>query len=218
LAALAHDLEFVDTGLQARVVGVDAERETRVRECVFMTTINLRGPRHRAQLQHRVPHLLHGAFEDPPATQREQSVAAKQRVGIREPERDMAFGMTRRLVDRALMATDIDGIALDNGDIHVGDPRGFRLRTDQSGAVFLGQPGIAAGVIEMMMGVENMGQLPAPGRQRGFHGLCFRGVDDGGHARIGVMRQIDVIVGHRGNQNDLERGHVALSVSFAGGL
>ena len=212
LAAPTHLLEFAGAGLQTRIVRIDAKRKASIRQSIFMAAKDPRRWRHAPQLQHRGPHLLHRAFEHPTASQCKQSVTAKQRVGVGEPKSYVAERMARRLIDHRLVAGDIDRIALAHGDVHIGDPGNLGFRTDQSGAKTLGQPFVAAGVIVVVMGVQDMGQGPAPRIQGRLDRRRLGGIDNRRHPAIRIMREIHIIVRHCRNQNDFERGHADISV------
>ena len=101
-------------------------------------------------------------------------------------------------------------------DIQSGNAGRVFLRSHHHSAGVLLQGQIAAGMIQMMMGVEDMGQRPAPLRQGRMDRPRFGRV----HHRAGLARlhQIGVIVAQAGDDFDFDiglRGH-GNSLDWAG--
>src|SRR3546814_19487137 len=76
------------------------------------------------ELLQAAPHLRRGALEQPAAAEREQRVAAEQRLGRREPEGDMAARMARHVAPPRRLAADIDALVIADGDVDAGDEIG----------------------------------------------------------------------------------------------
>ena len=81
--------------MQLVVVGLDRHREPRVRLRVLVRAVDLHVVRQRAQTAERGPHLLRRALEQAAAAQREQRVAAEQRLLLAEGVGDVAAGVAR---------------------------------------------------------------------------------------------------------------------------
>ena len=65
---------------------------------------------------------------------------------------------------------------------------------DDAAAAGLLQRQVAADVIAVMVGVEDMGQPPAAAAQRFQHRLGDCRIDRRGFAAVGVVQQVDVVV------------------------
>jgi hypothetical protein len=68
--------------------------------------------------------------------------------------------------------------------------------------ILLFQREIAAAVIQMMVGVEDVGEFQPVFRQCLAHGFRFRWIDHGAKARF-TPHQIGVIVGQAGDESDV---------------
>src|SRR3546814_13249714 len=74
---------------------------------------------------------LFRSLEHPPAAEREQGVAAEQRAGVRDVDRDVAAGVAGRLVDGRPVPGDLDAVAGPDREVHARDPRRPGARPDQ---------------------------------------------------------------------------------------
>jgi hypothetical protein len=100
------------------------------------------------------------------------------------PAAASARGMTVERVNLALVNAHIE--RRDTGRILAG--------ADDHGAEFLLQGLVAADMIIVVMGVENVGELEAALPQARPHGFCLRGVDNGANLLAGGIDQPGVIV------------------------
>ena len=71
---------------------------------------------------------------------------------------------------------------------------GLAARRDDAAMVALLELRDAGGVVAVMVGDEDVGQLPAAGSERGLDGRRLRGVDGGGGAGRGIVDEDAVIV------------------------
>src|SRR3984893_16891944 len=113
--------------------------------------------------QHRGA-LLEGAA----ATHRKQRVAGKKDVFVLEPISDVARGVPRNLDDFCFERAGCDRVTLAYREVEAADLGSLLVRADDARAgIFRLQSGDALNMIEMMMGYQNIGQLPFPRRERG---------------------------------------------------
>ena len=148
-----------------------------------MAAIDIGAVRQVAELAQRVPELGRRALEHPTAAEREQGVAGEQGVAVGEIERDVTGGMAGGLVHLRGVAGEVIGIALGDGDVHIGDPGGLGLGTDQRGAVLRLQRLVAVDMVGVVVGVEDMGQRPAALGQGRLDRRRLARIHHGGRAR-----------------------------------
>ena len=86
---------------------------------------------------------------------------------------------------------------------------GFRRRRHHAAFVFVLQRRDAAGVVGVMVGDQDIGELPAGGLERGLDRRRLGRVDGGGRAALRVMQQHPVIVLQAEKQAGF-RGHGAI--------
>ncbi len=122
----------------------------------------------------------------------------------------MGAGMRRDLHNGYAARAEGPGRSLAHLHIDAGNALAVLRRPDHLGAELLLQRQVAAGVIEMVMGVQDVGQRPAAARQRLAHRLGLGRIDDSRQPRIRIMDQIGVIVLQAGNEFDLQRGHIVV--------
>src|SRR6266853_3344394 len=72
------------------------------------------------------------------------------------------------------------------------------MRSDHAAAIFLLELGDAADMIVMVVGDQNIRQVPALAVQRRDHGAGFRRVDRGGRLGFVIVNEIAEIVGQAG--------------------
>ena len=101
---------------------------------------------------------------------------------------------------------DFHRIVLGNLHIDRRDFGGLRARRCDLAVIFLLQFGNAAGVIAMMVGDENVGELPAGFLQRGLDGRCLRRIDRRRRAGCRIVYEDAVIILQAAEQMGL-RGH-----------
>jgi len=97
--------------------------------------------------------------------------------------------------------------ALDHADIDARDAGLVLAGTDDLGAEFGFQFEIAADMIGMMMGVEDVGKRQPARRQSALDGFGFRRIDDGANALADVIGKPGIIVSQAGYGLDLKAGH-----------
>ena len=132
------------------------------------------------------------------------SPANSELIGVEHID-NVAGGMARRVQHAAFERSDLDLAAFADGLVDIGDARGFVTRRDHPAFVLFLEFGNARGVIAMMMGDEDIRQLPAGRLQRGLDRGCFRRIDRGGRAGRRIMQQDAEIVGQAGEQMGLRR-------------
>ena len=121
-------------------------------------------------------------------------VADERRAFGRKVVDDVAARMARRVIDRRTMLSELDDIALADCDVDARNARGIGTRTHDRAARSALELEIAARVIRMVMGVQNMGQTP-PLRVELYQDLArIRRVHGGRRAGLGVVEQIAVVV------------------------
>ncbi len=150
------------------------------------------------------PHLLGGALEHPPAPQGEQGVADEGHAVGGVIIGDVPQGMAARLHHLEAGMAKLDHIALADRPVQGSDPRHL-LRPDDGAAGGLLQPGVAAGVVGVPVGVHHQGQGPAEPLQLAQDGLGVGGVDGRHLSGVLVARQEAVVVVEAGKLMDLER-------------
>mmetsp|Transcript_14713 Transcript_14713/g.62150 ORF Transcript_14713/g.62150 Transcript_14713/m.62150 type:complete len:222 (+) Transcript_14713:252-917(+) len=141
------------------------------------------------------PHLVGGALEEPAATHREHGVPDKNFFFDWEVVHDVARGVPRGVEHPGDYVSDGHLVALANGAVH---PRDLALplpaRTDHLAAVPRLELRVAAGVIPVVVSVEDVGELPALLLQRSLDGCHLGGVDHRGRAGGGIVQKERVVV------------------------
>ena len=117
-----------------RIVGLDRQREARVRFRIFVAAIDDGLAGQRGELAERFPHHRERRLEHPPAAEREQRVAAERELVLLEPIDDMAGGVARRLDHLGLERADLDVVALDDRRVEPCDARGLLGGADDAHA------------------------------------------------------------------------------------
>ena len=183
----------------------DREREARVRLRVLVAAVDTRLGRQCPELRERVPHLLRRPLEESAAAQREQRVAAEERARSAETEGDMAARVAWHVEDaRHPLA---EGVVLTVGDVDAGDARAVGAGPHDGAASLLLEREIAAGVVGMVVRVEDVREAPAGLHERHKHGTGLRGIDRAAGGGLGIAQQVDVIVPQRLQLADLELSH-----------
>ncbi len=213
---LAGLLDILDARREVGIVAFHRTGEVGIALGIFMRAIDQRIIGQRTEFLQGLPHLLAGAFEQSAAAQREQRIAAKERMALGKPIGDMAYRMARHIHHHRRRAAEQEGIAVADFDIDTGNALGILAVADDDGPRRLLQRHIAADMVVVMMRVEDMSQPPTLGLQPLQHRRSDGRVDDRGRAAIGVMRQIDVIVVENGNLLDSQFGHGELLVDAGG--
>jgi hypothetical protein len=174
--------------------------------------VDLRRLGQRAQARKAPPHLLRRALEQAAAAHDEQGVAAKQRVAAREPIGDVAARVAGNEEDLGALLAEIVGAAVADLDVDAGNAVAVVARPHDGAAGRRLDLEIAAGVVGVMVRVEDMRDAPLAAFSRRQHRLGHGGVDDGGHVRGGLVDEPDVIVLEDGNALDLEPSHGCLAL------
>ena len=120
-ACLLCRLGFRGPRLQRLVVGIRGQREARIGQGVIMTRIDPRLVRQGCEPLQRMPEFRVAAFEQTPAAEREQRVAAEQGAIRREPIRDVIGAMAGRIPHMRLQAADMHRVALVHEDVGAGN-------------------------------------------------------------------------------------------------
>ena len=179
--------------LQGAVAGLDGEREAGIGFGIFMADMDRGMAGQGAQLVERLPHLLHCSLDHATAAHGEQRIAGKQYVLGRDVIDDMTLGMAGRVDDLHLAPGKGEGVAARNGLVDARNGPVIARSDDGTSERFL-QREIAFDVVAMMMGGENMGELPALGLELAFDGGGIGRIDRGGGTAAAVVDQNAVIV------------------------
>src|SRR5688572_16509776 len=108
--------------------------------------------------------------------------------------------MPRGVVYRCAMRADLDEVALADGDVDAGNARGIGTRTDDRAARFALELEVAACVIPMVMGVQDVGQTPTLRVELSQDLARVGRVDGGRRAGRRIVEQIAVVVGQARKQ------------------
>src|ERR1700732_1346105 len=107
-------------------------------------------------------------LEDAAAADRKQRVAGKKDVFVLEPISDVAGSVPRNLDVFCFERAGYDPVTLAYREVEAADLGGLLGWADDARAgIFCLQSGDALNMIGMMMGYQNIGQLPFPRRERG---------------------------------------------------
>ena len=177
-----------------------------------MGAIDRRGVRQGGQLRQAGPHLLRRALEQPAAAQGEQGVADKGDPVGGVVVADVAQRVAAGVEHLEPCLAQHDQVAVDHDPVRRGpDPLDLG-RADHLTARGRLDLGIAAGMVRVPVGVEDMGQGPAQRLQFAKDGGRVRGVDTGGLAGRVVADQKAVVVGQAGELMD-GQGHIGAFVA-----
>jgi hypothetical protein len=113
--------------------------------------------------------------------------------------------------DAGTVFAQCEAVAFTHQYVDAGNPVGIGARADDAAAGAGLQREIAAGVIGVMVGVEDVVKFPASRRKFPLDGRCIRAVDGGGEARVRIVQQIAVVVVQTGELMDLQCGHLRLT-------
>ena len=105
---------------------------------------------------------------------------------------------------------ELPGRALVHAHIEAGNAVAVLARAHDLGAEFLLERQVAAGVVEVMVGVEDMGQPGTAFAEPGAHRLGLGGVHHRAQAPGRIAHQIGIIVAQAGDQFDRQLAHIAL--------
>ena len=103
----------------------------------------------------------------------------------------------------------MERIAVGERHVDAGDARLVGHRADDDRLVMHLELGIAAGVIVVVVGVEDVGRLPAKLVERRDDRPRHRRVDDADRAAVGLAQQVDVIVLEDRDDMDIELAHAS---------
>ena len=185
----------------AALPGLDGDGEARVRLGIFVGAIDLRRVGQRHQLGKARGHLRRRPLEQPPAAQCEQRVAAEQDPRVGEVIGVVAAGVAGDVDHPPRHLPDVDRIALRDGAVDAGNLRRLARRAGDARAGRRLYREVAAGVVGVPVGVEDLRDPPAARRRRREDGIGDRGVD---HRRLAVgVDEIDVVVGQHRDLDDL---------------
>ena len=173
---------------------------------VFVAAIDLGVVGQRAQLEQRLPHHLGRALDHAAAADREQRVAGEGELVGREQIGDVAGGVARRL-DHARCRAPPTATVSPSRTVSstTGMRAGLGVAARPRGNDALLQLRDAAGVIVVMMGHQDVGELPAGRLQRGLDRRRLGRVDRGGRAACGIVHQHAEIVLEAEKQAGLAR-------------
>ena len=204
MLALAPGL--IDSGGQRRVAGLDGDGKAGVAEGVFVSAINPGVAGQRPQLRERLPHLRRRAFKEPAAAEGKQGVAAKERLGPRQMEGEMAAGVAGRSDHADHFGPELIIRAVIDRDVDLGDAGAVGAGGDHRTAVAGLEFGVAADVVGMVMGVEDGVEPPLAGGERRDHRPGLGRVHHGDGPARRIADEMDVVVVERGQDGDVHGG------------
>src|SRR6185437_13684930 len=117
----------------------------------------------------------------------------------------MAARMAGHVEHRRCRVAELEGVAVTDRDVDAGYSRSIGKRPDDDRLGRRLQLEIAAGMVRMVVRVDDVGEGQAAALERGQHRRRFRRIDGADRAAGGLAQQIDVIVAQRGNELDFER-------------
>ena len=158
----------------------------------------------RAQPAERGPELLRRALEHLAAAQGEQRVAAEQRPLLAEGVGDVAAGVAGHEEDLGLGLAEAVAVAVVDLDVDARDARLVAPRADDGAAGGFLDLEVAADMVAMVVGVEDMRDLPAALAGLGQDGPGHGRVDDADGAALRLAHQPDVIVAQDRDSDDFE--------------
>jgi len=167
-----------------------------------------------AQLAEGVPHHLVGSLEDAAAAHGKQRVADESDLGLGNEIRDVPKRVAGRLDHAHLEIGEAELVALADLAIDAGDFCGFATRTDDLAACLGLERGIALRMVLVVMGCEDVCELPALFRESCLDGGYLGRVDRGRHAGFGVVDEHPVIVGACGKLVNFQGHGVLLFGNF----
>jgi hypothetical protein len=172
-----------------------------------MPAVERGGRVERLELAHRGEHLLQGPLEDPAAAEREQRIAREDRLLRGQVEGDVALGMAGAA--HYLNAASGPGkrIAARYRGVETGDTVSLFRWPDDGAAKFLLQGQISINMVGVVMGGENVGELPATAGELPFDLRRIRCVDGGGKAGLVVMQEYAIIVRAADERVECEMSH-----------
>ena len=119
----------------------------------------------------------------------------------------MAARVARHVEHLGLLLAEFEFVAFGERHVDAGDAGAVGQGPDDDGAVTRLQFEIAAGMVVVVMGVEDMGELQAEAVERGRHRRRHRGIDRGHGPAFGLAQQVDVIVPQHRDLADFQLGH-----------
>lgn len=146
------------------------------------------------------PHLCGRAFEEPAAAHGEQRVADEGGAVGLEQVADMRPRMAGCFDDARRVFAECEAIAFPNHSVETGNPVGIGAGADDlaAGAGLEGE--IAAGVIGVMVGVEDVVEYPAAFSERTRDGLGVRAVYGCSESRVRIVHQVSIVVPEAGDR------------------
>ncbi len=182
---------------------LDRQREAGVGLGVFVGAVDAHVVGQSAQPAERRPELLRRALEHPPAAQRKDRVAAEQRLLVAEGIGDVARRVAWNEEDLGLGFAEAIAVAVVDLDVDAGDACPVAPRADDGAAGGLLDLQVAADVITMMVGVQDMGDLPMALFRLRQDRPGHRRVDDGDRPALGLAHQPHVIVAQDRDSDDV---------------
>ena len=119
----------------------------------------------------------------------------------------MAARVAGHVEDARDLAAQRVAVALAHRHVDAGNAVAVGARADDGAAGRRLQLVIAAGVVVVVVGVEDMGEAPALLGQRREHRRRHRRIDRGGDIGLGLVQKIDVVVSQHRDLADDELGH-----------
>mmetsp|Transcript_8331 Transcript_8331/g.15037 ORF Transcript_8331/g.15037 Transcript_8331/m.15037 type:complete len:291 (+) Transcript_8331:100-972(+) len=205
-ALFAHALDLSGALLQRFIVGVDRGGKHGIGLGILVRTVHRSVLRQHLELAERGMHLLWGALKQAAAAEQEECVAGEERLGLRKIVSHVPYGVPRRLVHLHLQTPQRPLVAVLELRVDALNALGIARCTHHFTAILGLQFRIPAGMVPMVVGVDDVVQSKALFLEHIVHGLKLRGVHYRHLARALLQQQPNVVVAQRGDTVHLEHG------------
>lgn len=151
-------------------------------------------------------HLRRRTLEQAAAAAGHQAVGGKGKFAVGEVEGNVAEGVAGHVDDAHFFRPDGEAGSFVQGVVERRQAVGIDGGAEDHGGSRGAQRFHAGDVIIMVVGDQDIRQLPVPGGKRGKDRRGVGDVDDGGLARAGIVDKVGVVVGAAGDGHKFE-GH-----------
>ena len=190
-------------------------REARVPQRIFVRAIQPGVARKLAKPLQRAVHLRGRAFEQPPATHHEQSVADESHPRVTENEGDMTEGVTGHLPYLGIERANPHPVALAQFLVDARHPVALGCRAVDGAAGRILHLKVPAGMIRVPVSSQHLTDAPPALLRSAQRSAAVARIHHRHRTRGRVPQQPDVIVAERRNRDDLRRGRAHHSPVFA---
>jgi len=189
-----HGVNLLRSIDQIGIARFNSQRELCIRLGVLVGAVDCCVVRHRHQFLKGCPHLVWRPFEKAATAERKQGVAHEGHAIFFKPIGDMALGVAGHIEHFGRMVAKLESIIVTKGDVDARDALLVGAGTDNLTPGFGFERLIAARMVEVMMCIEDVCQLPTLLGKGGFDRGDFRRVDGCGKVLFTVVDQESVIV------------------------